>query len=292
MTFAVTADAALPRLAPPALRRARLAALLAGIFMLPSAPAAAQDFLRGSVLPSYSRWQGVYFGLSASESFGHADFGSGTSDLVAFILRNTTIENEGHVSQWNTSAPASGHFGGFGGFIGYNFQISPDLVVGFDAGYTKLRSNAMSSSDSESRSFMESNGNYRANVTVNTNMSISLQDYATFRARAGYVAGQFLPYAFVGAAVARGTLDRTATVFASEVPVPGPGATLTLNPNPTISNDHRNFTNIGGTAGIGFEVAVLPNMFLRAEYEFVALSPVSGTRLYMHTGRVGIGLKF
>ena len=33
--------------------------------------------------------------------------------------------------------------------------------------------------------------------------SLKLTDYATFRGRAGYAFGQFLPYAFVGAAVGR-----------------------------------------------------------------------------------------
>ncbi len=33
-------------------------------------------------------------------------------------------------------------------------------------------------------------------------------------------------------------------------------------------------------------------MFLRAEYEFVQFAPIAGTRAYIHTGRVGIGLKF
>jgi outer membrane immunogenic protein len=48
----------------------------------------------------------------------------------------------------------------------------------------------------------------------------------------------------------------------------------------------------GGTVGLGVEVSILPNMFLRAEYEYVILAPVSGTRMNMQTGRVGIGMKF
>ena len=45
-------------------------------------------------------------------------------------------------------------------------------------------------------------------------------------------------------------------------------------------------------AGLGVEVAILLNVFLRAEYEFAQFGEVAGTRLKMQTGRVGVGFKF
>jgi outer membrane immunogenic protein len=40
------------------------------------------------------------------------------------------------------------------------------------------------------------------------------------------------------------------------------------------------------------DVAVLPNVFLRAEWEYVAFAPVDGIRATLNTGRVGAGLRF
>jgi opacity protein-like surface antigen len=225
-----------------------------------------------------------------NQSYTNANFGSGTSDLVAFILRDTVLESAGNVSQWNTNAPATAHMQGFDAFIGYNYQAAPDLVLGVETNYTKLSGNSMTSSDTESRSFDEGNG-YSGDATVISNITASMRDYATLRGRAGYVMVQFLPYAFIGAAVARGTVDRFVSVFATETPTGG-GAVLSLNPNPTIMTDHTNFTSWGGVAGLGVEVAILPNVFLRAEYDFAQFGEVAGTRLKMQTGRVGVGFKF
>jgi opacity protein-like surface antigen len=287
MISAVSSNA-LPRV----LRLCAVALVLAAI--VPSNGALADDFLRGtfsgSAFKGYSRWDGFYFGLTANESIGHATFGSGTADLVAFILRDTAIENDGHVSQWNTNAPSSARMHGFGGFLGYNVQSGSNLYLGLEGTYTKLSSNSITSADTEGRSFTEANGTTVADVTVANSISVNLKDYATLRGRAGYSVGQFLPYAFIGAAVARGTLDRTVSVNGVER-VNGV-VTGQLNPNPTIDGDHTNFQRIGAAAGVGIEATILPNAFLRVEYEYALFSPVSGIKLNLQSARVGIGLKF
>jgi outer membrane autotransporter protein len=250
------------------------------------------DVLRGSETPSYSRWDGPYLGVNLSHTSGHAEFDNSTSDLVAYILRNTTIENEGQVSQQVSTAPATSNSVGFGAFIGYNFQIEPSLVIGFEANYTKFSSLNVQSSDTLSRSFMESNNVYRADYSVTTDSSIRFKDYGTLRARAGYVMGQFMPYAYLGLAGARVDISRSATVYATETPNNG-GATLSLNPNPTIRTDVRNNTfAVGAAAGIGIEASIAPNLFLRAEYEYAVFSTIGGIRPSLQTGRVGVGFKF
>jgi opacity protein-like surface antigen len=42
----------------------------------------------------------------------------------------------------------------------------------------------------------------------------------------------------------------------------------------------------------GVDAAILPNMFVRAEWEYIAFAPLSGVRSTLNTGRVGVGLKF
>ena len=40
------------------------------------------EFLRGSTAPSYTRWEGFYFGVQAGKTFGSADFGNADNSLV------------------------------------------------------------------------------------------------------------------------------------------------------------------------------------------------------------------
>jgi len=75
-------------------RRAGLAAL-ALIAMAPAGAFAADmpELLRGSYTPTYTSWEGFYFGGQAAYLSGGADFGNATQPLVAYILRNTFIED-------------------------------------------------------------------------------------------------------------------------------------------------------------------------------------------------------
>ena len=45
------------------------------------------------------------------------------SSLVAFILRNTTIEAEHHVSDWTTLGKADTSATSWGGFVGYQHAM-------------------------------------------------------------------------------------------------------------------------------------------------------------------------
>jgi len=62
----------------------------------------AAPVLRGTVSPGYVRWDGWQAGIQAGFGNMNADFGKSTSSMVAFILRNSTLESEGHPSSWTT----------------------------------------------------------------------------------------------------------------------------------------------------------------------------------------------
>jgi outer membrane immunogenic protein len=251
------------------------------------------DILRGSFFadpaPGYVRWDGLQAGVTAGYSNMNADFGNSSSGQVAYILRNTTIENEMHPSDWTTLPSDTTNSSQFGAFIGYNVQWD-QLVVGFDLGYNRMASAEASASDSLSRQFSTSDG-FNNQVTVSAQSSIKLIDYATWRARAGYAFGQFLPYAVVGAAVGRFNYSTTSTVHASGQDVSGGGGQPFDNTN-TLTDSKNNAYAAGFVAGLGVDVAVLPSVFLRAEWEYVAFSPVNGIRATLNTGRVGAGLRF
>ena len=128
-------------------------------------------------------------------------------------------------------------------------------------------------------------------LTITAQSSLSLIDYATVRARAGYAIGQFLPYAVIGAAVGRFNYANTVTVHNVGTPPVG-SPILPFDTTDTQSNGKNNAITAGFVVGLGLDVAVLPNVFLRAEWEYVDFAPISGARATLNTGRVGIGVKF
>lgn len=247
-------------------------------------------WLRGSFsdTPGYVRWDGLQFGAQIGLSSLNANFGNSTSSQISYILRNTTIEDEGNVSGWTTLPSTSTNSRQYGGFIGYSWQWS-EIVLGADLSYNYLSSMEASASDSMSRIFNTSDG-YENTVTVRSSSSIKLVDYATLRGRAGYAIGQFLPYATLGIAVGRFNYVNSATVTASGTST---GGGSPYGPSTGTATDSKNNAfAIGFLGGVGVDVTLLPNVFLRGEYEFVSFSSVNSIRTNLSTGRVGVGVRF
>lgn len=183
--------------------------------------------------PGFVRWDGIVLGAHIGYSNLTADFADATT--AASLPQATT----------NSTS--------FGGFLGYNIQWD-NLVVGFDGAYNRPSSLETSVASGTAAS------------------SLTLTDYATFRGRAGYAFGQFMPYGFVGGAVGR--MNYSTTVLGVVI-------------------DSRDDAYAAGfTAGVGVDVAVLPNVFVRGEYEYVAFSPVGSIRSSLNTARVGLGVRF
>lgn len=244
------------------------------------------SWLRGSYTtesPGYMRWDGLQLGAQIGLSNMSTDFGNGTSSQVAYILRNSTLESEAAPSTWTTLPEVITNGKQFGAFLGYNVQWS-ELVVGADIGYNRPSTLEASAVDSISR-IVTTSDTVQHTVTIASSASLKLVDYATFRARAGYAFGQFLPYAILGAAVGRFNYSTSATVTDVQVP----GGTF----GPVTSTDSKdNAFAAGFVTGLGLDVALLPNVFVRGEWEYIAFAPVNGIRSTLNTGRVGLGIRF
>lgn len=259
----------------------------------------AQDFetptLRGSspfipAAPTYYRWDGVYAGGHASWSSSGMDFSGATSDLVAFILRQTTIEDEQRVSQWPLLGKSTVSAFGYGAFVGYNTQWD-DVILGIEGTY--MRTNlAGSSSDAIVRQFTTSD-NYSNTVDVTGTASLTIKDVFTVRGRAGAVFGRFLPYMTLGLAVGIADYARSVTVTSSGTYV-GPDPQLPpYGPvTESASSTKKNMVIYGYAAGLGMDIAVLPNAFVRGEWEFVQFNTPSNVNAYVSTIRGGMGLRF
>ena len=248
------------------------------------------DSLRGSLTPSYARWDGWQFGIQAGLANMNASFGNSTSGLVAFILRNTTIENEFAPSNWTTLPSDTTNGQVYGAFLGYNMQWD-QLVLGWDVIYNYTASSLVSSArDSIARSFDTSDG-ISNTVAIDAQSAIKLVDYAALRGRAGYAFGQFLPYATVGVAVGRFNSSTTAMVF-SHGTDPNTGATV-YGPFLDTRSTGKDNAFIGGfAAGLGVDWAITPGLFLRAEWQYIAFAPVTGIRTNLNTGQLGVGARF
>ena len=89
---------------------------------------------------------------------------------------------------------------------------------------------------------------------------------------------------------ARDLFFLSATVTDDQTP---PAPLLPFTFGPVTATNSKDGAIVGGfLAGLGVDVAILPNMFMRAEWEYIAFAPVNGIRANINTGRVGAGLKF
>ncbi len=261
----------------------------------PHAFAADLDVLRGSEpvgLATYTNWSGFYFGGQAAYASGGADFGQATGPLISYLLRNTVVEQTFNISGWQVLGKSDSSTTGFGGFVGYNSQWS-DVILGVEANYTDAEWSA-SSTDSLARR-MDSGGT-TYNVSVDGTSSIKLKDYGSLRGRAGYVMGNFMPYGFVGFVVGRADIAKIATVSDIEVSDSTGQITGCLSSLPSCSltdTDSRSDQFIYGySAGLGLDVALTQNFFLRGEYEYIQFVNLGGIDLYLNNLRVGGGFKF
>jgi opacity protein-like surface antigen len=261
-----------------------------------ASPALADDdypFLRGAqtVGPAtFTRWSGFYLGGQVGYGNGNAGFGNSTQSSIAYALRETVLEADFTPSQWqllgtaNTSAPS------FGGFVGYNSQWQ-DLVLGIEANLNRsaLSLNAPSTPIGPLTTGADGFG-YTHTVTINGTGSVANVDFATLRARAGYVVGSFLPYGFAGVALGLASVSVTANIHDIQCATTTPFACA---PFTFSGNFSQNMEVLYGLAvGAGVDVLVTPNIFLRAEFEWDQFNPPPGILMTVATARVGAGFKF
>jgi outer membrane immunogenic protein len=257
------------------------------------------DILRGSEPTVH--WGGLYGGVQAGYSSAEMDFSGGAGPLIADALRSSSLGND--LAGWEVLGSMATDRVNYGGFVGYNMEWE-EVILGLEVNYNHPLLTG-SSSSSLSRAFIDNTGappntTYQYAMTVTGNSSVRLTDIATFRARAGWEAGRFLPYAFAGLAVGRADVSQSATVsgtVTSTVTNPVTGTTTTSSPAAVNlpgpqSNTQQGMFAYGFTAGIGADVALLQNVFARAEWEYIGFSPIEGTKVSINSIRGGVGLKF
>lgn len=270
--------------------------LLAAVMMGAASCAQAADMpdlpiLRGSYIDGLTtsrvNWQGFYVGGQGGYGSSDEKFAGSNANMIDTLLDHNVIQQM-QVSQWNLGlAGQSARSSAYGAFAGYNWQWD-DVVVGLEASYVHGSFGGASRATKELVSGLALSDTFFHDVAVDSSASISISDMATFRARAAYAWGCFLPYMFGGFALGKADIARSVTIHdAVSATINGPFTPLaTLNATDAVHN-HLIY---GYTAGLGFDVNLVGDLFMRAEWEYVRFTSQVDTNI--NTVRAGLGYKF
>jgi len=272
------------------MRRLLLAAVMCGA--MTAANAADLPFLRGGFTDGLSsssvNWQGFYVGGQAGYGSSDENFTGSNSNMIAALLDHNVIQDM-QVSSWNLGmGKQSSRSSAFGAFTGYNWQWD-DTVLGLEASWVHGSFGGTSSAFKELVSGTAlSDGNFH-DVAVTSSSSISITDMATFRGRAAYAFGCFLPYAFGGFALGNANIAHTVVIndtYASTLA----GLSNSLPYTLSATDAEHNHLIYGYTAGLGVDINIVGGLFARAEWEYVRFTTSVDTNI--NTVRAGLGYKF
>jgi outer membrane immunogenic protein len=260
------------------------------------------DFLRGTLPASTAptrNWDGWYAGGQVGYAWTNTDYGKTVVSMTNDLFRNTTLQDP--TSQLTLLGRANGRSPGFGAFVGRNFQYD-DIVLGVEANYNYFSSLGTSTAASigpiqvpEPTLVLPPGATAADGVSLNGNAALQVKDEITFRGRAGWATGDFLPYIFGGLAVGR--MDVTRTVSSSVTRTinlaDGTSQNFQLPQFTLTTTDGRSNNFVAGwTAGLGMEYMLWGNVFLRGEWEYIKFMSIKDTVVTQNSVHAGIGYKF
>jgi outer membrane immunogenic protein len=231
---------------------------MAGALLLSmSAPAygadlAARPYTKAPPMPATAvyNWTGFYIG-------GHVGYGLGHSSNDVFSDAGVLLDN--------TTTNPGGIFGG--GQIGFNWQFSPNWLIGVEADGSVSDINTTATNCSATgcaRSFGK------------------IEDFGTVRGRLGYVFNNVLLYGTGGWAWSHSNVDRTITcvVAGGGVCPGGPSPSPLTGATASVSGNHS-----GWVAGAGIEWMFAPNWTAKVEYQHLEFDNI--TRDFNYPGFPG-----
>jgi outer membrane immunogenic protein len=244
---------------------------------------------------NFYNWSGFYVGGMIGYGDADGDFSNATSGIVAEALRITTLEDDFYPSSWPVLGSAADHQPMYGGFVGYNTQWQ-DLVLSVEANYNRSNFSVVAPVSPIGRITPADSAGIPWTVVFTGSGSVTDIEYATLRARAGLVLGNFMPYGFAGLALGQANISVSSTGYAEgNAPVSGPCSGGNTPPCYLITWDKTNAQTsllYGFSVGGGLDFAVTHNIFVRSEFEFTQFAPVSNIPVWVISGRLGAGIKF
>ena len=242
---------------------------------LSQAAALAADFdpgpLRGTqyvepVAAPVAIWEGVYFG--GFGGYTQTDFQTKSLSTVSAGFVDPLLNN---ILPLRTK---DAHDTAYGGFVGYNTQFE-EIVLGVEADYTHARTRGVSFGTSTTPTLP---------LTFAGPALSEMNDYGTLRVRAGYTAGAFMPFVTGGVALGRASVTYPELTLLGFNPITSTSSVVPLGPKEKYV--------FGLAAGAGVDFQLMPNVFLRAEYQYVHFDNFENSKMNVHTVRAGAGLKF
>ena len=176
--------------------------------------------LRGAFTDGLStakvNWQGFYIGGQAGYGTSDMNFTGATQSIAAAAAcQYSHRKPQVACHRWPLGGKVSAHGTGIGGFVGYNCQWD-DVVLGVELNYMHGKFGG-TRTDSMTRFFTRLRRLYRYRDLSELSATMAISDMGTFRARAGYAVGSFLPYMFGGVALGQANIIRTAHIFGTQI---------------------------------------------------------------------------
>jgi outer membrane immunogenic protein len=214
--------------------------------------------------PPVWSWTGFYAGVNGGYALGSRTLAFTPNDPTAFLL--TCGGLNGGVCPPGASTVVQGGLGGLQ--LGYNWQFTPNALIGIetDFNWSRIKGTASSSFNW---------GGLGAGVPgpARFDADQNIKWFGTVRARLGWLpASNFLLYATGG--LAYGRVDESVVFTASGNVVVAPAfiCSPTALPAPvTCATGATSRTATGWTAGGGFEFAPWHNVSIKTEYLYVNL---------------------
>jgi opacity protein-like surface antigen len=277
---------------------------------MPDLPALRGGFTDGLSKTSHN-WDGAYVGVNGGYTTDATDFSQSVVGLTNFIFRDSVLQQP--TANWSLMNKTNTQSTSFGAFVGRNWQWY-DAILGLEGTYSYFNNLSTLTSGTNSLTIINPGGAPAANITNNYDVTLTgtaaakVKDMITLRGRVGWDGGDFMPYAFAGAAVGRMDVSRSVTSVVdlrqdvTNTVVLAGGTTVTTTtfgaaqPVPAQSQSQTqrrtNAFAVGWTAGLGLEYCIWDGLFARVEYEHVQFSPVMNTSVTLNNARVGLGYKF
>ena len=256
------------------MRRVLRGALAASVLTAASATAQAADLpsLKGAPLPppppAFS-WTGLYGGINIGYGFGDSSRETGS---LGYLTPGALGALPGG-SGWSASQDLNGVIGG--GQVGYNYQVSPWLVLGLEADIQA--SSVESKAKSAIGVFDAINGPH-----LQTSDSTKGVDwFGTVRGRVGFTLPSMPNLMIYGTGgFAYGQVIHNVG-FADNFIAAGAGFG-----GAAVGHGYSDDTRTGWAAGGGVEWSPLPNWSLKAEYLYVDLGSTNANSVALNGGAV------
>lgn len=239
--------------------------------------------------PRVMDWRGFYLGGQAGYGTTDMNFQNSAQSMLGRLLNNVDVEAAFGVSAWPLLGTTRAQSVVYGGFAGYNTQWD-EVILGAEFSYMRGDFNG-SASGTQGRNFMNfPQTEYNTSTTLTANAGMRVTDLSSLRVRGGYAVGSFLPYMFGGVALGRADLSRSAS-YAINYRYVGTSGYPSFGPfGDTASEVKKGEFVYGYSAGLGVDMMLFSNLFVRAEWEYLRFT--SQTDASINSFRGGVGYKF